>query len=189
MKAILCLKGKYPGLHDGLVGYTVRITAYAGRKLLKIHAWLENGGAHGYAPRDGNWKPEWFCFDGMAVEWGLDLGGPLSAGCEGARAAGPLKVLQMHNAPQSDQGPAWTMDDFEYTITGASEEPIRGKRTDGVVTVSGTDGVLTVAVRNFWQNYEKAIELCGDDTLKVWLELGVGYSEIHFSRGRRMIFA
>ena len=169
MKAIVCVKGKYPGLHEGLIGYTVRITAYAGRKLLKVHAWLENGGAHGYAPRDGNWKPEWFCFDGMAVELGLGLGGPLTAECEGARAAGPLKVLQLHNPPEEYAGPGWTMDDFEYTIAGASEEPIVGKRTDGVTTVSGSNGTVTAAVRNFWQNYEKAIELRDDDTLKVWL--------------------
>ena len=84
----------------------MRITAYAGRQLLKIHAWLENDGAHGYALRDTKWKSEWFCFDGMAVELGLDLGGPLTAECEGARATGPFKVQQMHNAPQSELGPA-----------------------------------------------------------------------------------
>jgi hypothetical protein len=168
MKTIVCLKGKYPGAHDGLVGYTARLTAYAGRKLLKMHLWLENEGAHGYAPRDGRWNPEWFCFDGMAVDLGLNVGGPIRAECEGTRAIDRFKVVQTHKPPESEYGPAWSMDDFEYTITGAIEEPVKGERTDGVVTLSGNEGAVTLAVRNFWQNYEKAVEL-NDGTLKIWL--------------------
>ena len=168
MKAILCLKGKYPRVHGGLMAYTVRIAAYAGRKFLKVHVWLENGGAHGYAPRDHKWDPQWFAFDGMAVELGLDLGGDIRARCEGAEATGKLKVLQLVRAPKDEREPSYTLKDFGYRVTSGKAELEAGGRTDGVVALSGTSGKLTVAVRHFWQNYEKAIELDGR-ALKLWL--------------------
>ena len=168
LKAIVCLKGRYPGVHDGLMGYTVRVAAYAGQKLVRVHAWLENDGAHGYAPRDHPWKPEWFAFDGMAVELGLDLGGGIRARCEGVEAAGKLKVLQVVRPPKDEREPSYTLKDFEYRITADGEELKKGGRTNGMVALAGAHGKLTVAIRHFWQNYEKAIELDGQ-TLKLWL--------------------
>ena len=165
---VVCLKGKYPGLHNGLMGYTVRITAYAGRKLLKVHVWLENGGAHGYAPRGKSWKPEWFAFDGMAVELGLGLSRPRAA-CEGKAASGSFKVLQTIIPPKNvyDQ-PTYTFNKLQYHVTSSKTVLKKGQITDGVVSVSGGGATLTVAIRHFWQQYEKAIELDGR-TLKLWL--------------------
>ncbi len=48
VRATVMLRGKYPGLHDGKLGYTVRVTAWAGQGVVKVRAWLENRGAHGY---------------------------------------------------------------------------------------------------------------------------------------------
>ncbi|KKM61134.1 hypothetical protein LCGC14_1534770, partial [marine sediment metagenome] len=171
-KAIVCLQGKYPDVHDGLAGYTVRITAYAGRKFVKVHAWLENEGAHGYAPRDKPYKPEWLLFDGMAIELGLGLGGDIRAACEGATGVGKFKVLQYVKRASRDHKryyeARYMLKDFIYKIA-EGEAPLKtGVRTDGVVALSGSAGKLTTAVRDFWQNYEKAIELDGN-TLKLWL--------------------
>lgn len=178
MRAIICLRGKFPGLHNDRLAYTLRLTALAGQKCLKAHVWLENQGAMGYyQTRDESGtspNAEWFPFSGMAMELGLGLGPDLKAGCEGVEAAGDLKVLQLCRMTHGQEkvrykkGPFYTWNDFEYTITSAGKELRRGERTDGVVQVQGAAGTLTAAVRDFWQNYEKAIEL-GDQTLGLWL--------------------
>ncbi|MFO7899146.1 MAG: hypothetical protein R6V58_08810 [Planctomycetota bacterium] len=168
MKAIVCLRGKYPGLHDGLLRYTVRITAYAGRRFVKLHAWLQNEGAHGYTEREGKPNPEWFTFDGMAVELGLGLGGELVADCEGVQQPGKLKVLQVHRRPIDRHHQGWRFDDFLSVVSGDRQSFKRGERTDGLFRVRGRGGTLTAAVRHFWQQYEKAIELDGQ-MLRLWL--------------------
>ena len=156
----------------------MRITAFAGQKFVKVHVWLENHGAMGYyfTKDDGGTSPniEWFAFKGMAVELGLGLGDAVSARCEGAEGASPFKVLQVckqthgQEKVQYKRPPFYTWTDFEYTITSGGKECRKGDRTDGVVTLKGGSGSLTTAIRDFWQNYEKAIELDGK-TLKLWL--------------------
>lgn len=178
MRAVVCLRGKYPGVHNDRLAYTVRLTALAGQKSLKAHVWLENQGAMGYyKTRDesaSSPNAQWFAFRGMAVELGLGLGPNLKARCEGAEAANHLKVLQVcrmthgQEKVQYKKGPFYTWNDFEYTITSSGEELKRGERTDGVLQIQGGNGTLTAAVRDFWQNYEKAMELDGQ-ALRLWL--------------------
>ena len=162
MRAIVCAKGRFEGLHDGLLGYTVRITAYAGRRFLKVHVWLENDGALGYFYRveKPTSRPEWFRFDGMAVELALALGDAVRATCEGVTGTGSFRVAQ--HCPTHQWG------GFRYVITSGKKELAKGGRTDGVVALAGPAGKLTVAVRRFWQNYDKAIELNGP-ALRLWL--------------------
>ena len=178
MRAIVCVRGKFPGVHNDLLGYTARISAFAGRKFVKVHLWLENHGAMGYyaAKDEGGTSPniEWFAFDGMAVELGLGLGEPVAAKCEGAEGAGSLRVYQFcqmargQEKVQYKKGPFYTWKDFEYAITSAGKELKKGERTDGVVELKGGAGAMVAAVRDFWQNYEKAVELDGQK-LRLWL--------------------
>ena len=168
VRAVVCLKGAYPGVHNGLLTYTARITAFAGRKAVKVHVWLENNGRHGYTPRDKPARPEWFAFDGMAVDLGLGLGDAVRATCEDTTAVGRFKVFQKCKFTQKSYDSEYRFKDLEYTITSGDAVLKRGRNTDGVVTLSGDGGTLTTAVRHFWQNYEKAIELDGT-TLKLWL--------------------
>ncbi|MFO7897971.1 MAG: hypothetical protein R6V58_02800, partial [Planctomycetota bacterium] len=178
VRAVVRLRGKFPGVHDGRLGYTVRVTAFAGRKFLRMRVWLENDGGMGYYRRNKDEKytgnMEWFLFDGMAVELGLGLGESPTAACEGVRADGDFRLLQVCKMSKDGRDPRkkhyriYQLDDFEYTITGGGETLKTGVRTDGVVTLAGGGGTLTAAVRNFWQNYEKAIELDGS-TLTFWL--------------------
>ncbi|MCX7804441.1 MAG: hypothetical protein N3A38_04540 [Planctomycetota bacterium] len=99
VRAVVRLRGKFPGLHDGLLGYTVRLAFFAGQPRVRAHIWLENAGARG-VPNPENWKecsrPEWFEFDGMAVEMGIGpgVGSAPKARCEGVEAAGRFKVFQ-----------------------------------------------------------------------------------------------
>ncbi len=168
MRAVVMLRGKFPRVHDGLLGYTVRISAYAGRPAVKLRVWLENHGQHGYAPRDKPYTAEWFAFDGLEVELGLSLGGAVTAECEGARATGKLKVLQICKPAKERHDPAYGYANMAYAVTSGTRTLKQGDRTDGVVSLTGSGVKLTAAIRHFWQNYEKAIELDGDK-LRLWL--------------------
>jgi len=175
MRAIVCVRGKFPGVHNGLLSYTARVTAFAGRKFVKVQVWLENDGAMGYFHAKEDWtgklstNAEWFSFKGMNVEFGLgEVGG--SAACEGNMGSGSFKVMQVckQGAASKKEGTSfYSWDDFAYTITSGGKEIKKGDRTDGVVQIKGKIP-LTTAIRNFWQNYEKAIELDGGK-LKLWL--------------------
>ena len=181
LRAIVCVKGVFPGLHMDLLGYTARITAYSGKKYVKVHFWLENRGGFGYyRSKSGEDEPhnainmDWFYFRGMAVDLGLGLGETVTATCEGVQSPGHLKVVQVckesktQEKVQYKRAPLYTFNDLEYTVGSGTNVLKRGDRTDGVVGLKGDQGAATVMIRDFWQNYEKAIELDGK-SLKLWL--------------------
>ncbi|HOX04824.1 MAG TPA: hypothetical protein PK280_00365 [Planctomycetota bacterium] len=180
MRAIVCAKGKFPGVHNDLLAYTVRVSAFAGCRHLKVQVWIENQGSMGLfrAKGEGDASPnaEWFAFKGLCLDLGLGLGDPVAAKCEGAEGTGSLRVSQICHMAKSQQSvknldyvkpPFYTYDDFEYTITGGGKELKKGDRTDGLVELKGQAGRLTAALRDFWQNYEKAVELDGK-SLRFW---------------------
>jgi hypothetical protein len=169
VKAVLLLRGAFPVEHKAPVTYSVRLTAWAGAKFLKARVWLENGGAHGYNTdeKKGSADNEWFAFDGLAVELDLDLGGEVEAACEGASAKGKFRVYQYCKPAPHYSKPAYGYANMEYVITGGAE-PKKGATTDGVTALSSGKTQAVVAVRHFWENYEKAIELDGR-TLRLWL--------------------
>lgn len=155
LRAAITARGIFPGVQDGLLGYTLRLTAGAGGKAVQARLWLENNGAHGYKT-----DPQWFHFDGLAVEVQPSLGEPAEAACEDATARDNLKVAQ--------RCPGGKWDNFAFTVTGDGRELKRGARTAGVVALQGPAGRLTVAVRHFWQNYEQAIAW-ESGMLRLWL--------------------
>ncbi len=162
MRAVVRLSGPFPGVHDGLIHYTARVSVFAGQPYVRVHLWLENHGADG----QGDVKPEWFAFDSMAVDLGLGLGDNLIAASEGVEARDRFRVLQL--CKKGETAPYFTDENFEYTITSGDEELKKGDRTDGLVQIRGDAGSLTTGIRHFWQNYEKAIELDGP-SLRLWL--------------------
>ncbi len=177
LRTVVRVRGKFPGVHNDLLSYTARISAFAGRKFVKVHFWLENNGGMGYYRRSKKnknavGKMEWLLFDGMALEMGL--GGAPKASCEGSAPSGNFKLLQVCHRNKSNAKLRYNdylvyqLKDFEYTITDGGKPLKKGVRTDGLVELSGAAGKGTVAVRNFWENYEKAIELSGAK-LKLWL--------------------
>jgi exo-rhamnogalacturonan lyase-like protein len=168
VRGTVMLRGKFPKQHKGLLGYTLRVTAFAGSRQLKARIWLENRGAHGYASRGSKVKPEWYAFDGLALELGLALGKDLRTECEGVTGNGALRVFQGCRGKGSRGEPRYGFDDFTYSITSGDRALKKGARTDGVVAISGSTGKLTAAIRHFWQNYEKATDLDGG-ALRLWL--------------------
>lgn len=130
------------------------------------------------APTNDAEKPsiaEWFLFDGLALELGLGLGRPLTVGCSGVNGAPPFKVRQtceLFRAParlRPDQrrGSYCTWDDFTYTIQSGTNILERGARTDGVVETKGPLGSCVSGILDFWQNYDKAIEV-EPECMRLW---------------------
>ncbi|MFO7900630.1 MAG: hypothetical protein R6V58_16410, partial [Planctomycetota bacterium] len=154
MRAIVCCKGTFYGALKNLIRYTCRVTAYAGKKFVKVHVWLENQGKYGYGRGS-----EWLNFDGLAVDFGLILPGEVTAKCEGA-AAGDLGVEQLN--------PGHRFKTFQYNVQSGGDVVKSGQRTDGVVEIVHGGGRMTTAVRHFWQNYPKAI-LFNQNKLTLWL--------------------
>ncbi len=165
MRATVMLSGEFPGLHDGLLRYTARLSVFAGQPFVKAHVWLENHGAIGHGS-DQKRHIEWFAFHGMAVELDTNLGDAVVARCEGVESAAPFKVLQI--CRPGKERPHFTWDDFAYVVSSGERTLKEGDCTDGVVELKGGDATLTVAIRDFWQNYEKAIEL-DRRALRLWL--------------------
>jgi len=162
MRVTVCVHGKFPGVHHNLLEYTVRITAYAGQKFLKVHTWLENQGGH-YKRAPG--RSKWLPFDGLELNLGLNLGKSTTAYFEETKCPGDFVLKQ--------QCPGHNWKGFKYTFrslaSGEGKPPLKeGARTGGTVGISGAKGKVTVAVRYFWENYEKSIEL-KEGHLRVWL--------------------
>ncbi len=164
MRATVCLRGAFPGIHNDLLKYTARFHAFAGRATVKVEFWLENHGADG---RGKNGKPEWFAFDSMALDFGLSTGDSTTVHCEDVSASPPFRVLQ-RCLKQGDRRPYYYDKDFSYTIHAGGAEMKSGHKTDGLVRVQGDGGVLNVGIRHFWQNYEKAIQV-DSGSLRLWL--------------------
>lgn len=157
MRTTICIKGKFPNVHNNLLSYTVRVTAYAGKKFVKMQIWFENdGGMTVRSPGDA----KWFGFDGFSAEFGLNLGDNIQSECEDAKVSGNFKVEQ--------RNPSHNWKGFAYEITQGDKKIKIGARTDGNVKISGDNGTLTTGIRHFWENYEKTIEL-ENNTLKLWL--------------------
>ncbi len=154
MRTTIAFKGVFPNALEDHIRYTVRVTAYSGQRFVKVHAWLENQGRYGY---DG--QAEWLNFDGLAVEYDLDLPGDVTARCEGVTAS-HLKVEQLN--------PEHRYASFEYHVYRDGERAKSGERTDGIVEITYGGGRVVTAVRHFWENYEKAIEV-NPQKLTLWL--------------------
>jgi hypothetical protein len=168
VRTIIRIRGKFSGLHKGLLSYTARLTFYAGSPRMKLHLWLENDGATGYFyPRreDGHWSKQssktiaWFPFKGMAVDLGLGFGDQPVFRCEDIDRRGQLRVRQtrLYSGSVAPRDRA-VIKAFVYKILGGRQELKAGDRTNGVFRVEGDDETLTAVIRNFWQEYDKAIE-------------------------------
>ncbi|MCG3181749.1 MAG: hypothetical protein BIFFINMI_04149 [Phycisphaerae bacterium] len=154
LRAVVLARGKFAGLHNGLLSYTCRITAWAGQPRVKVAFWLQNDGAYGYASR-----PEAFQFDGLSLE--LPVAGAKAVKFGDASAA-KLEVKQDNTAgtgsPKS----------FGFTAD-ADGQQTTGQQTDGRVTVLGGEAAMSAAVRWFWQQYPKAVRFDnGTLSLDLW---------------------
>jgi len=155
--ATVLVKGRVGNLHKGLLGYTARITAYAGKKIVRLRFWLENDGAFGFKFGRGNFNAEtaeWFIFDGLFLRLPLAGRGPTVVRM--ADRTVRLGAGEQFAVEQRCDGGRW--ENFRYVIKKDAKEVSAGARIDGLLNVACAGGPnLNLAVRHFWQNYEKAI--------------------------------
>jgi len=162
MRAVVCIKGVFADVHAGQLSYTVRCTAYAGQKMVKVRIWLENNGAHGYKANQ-----EWFFFKSFALELGLDGAQTAEISCDSAKAVGRMRVSQGCPGDKLDRY-ACKYQNLAFRITSGDKELAKGAKTDGVLAIATPKGKLTAAVRDFWQNYDQALEV-DSGTMRFWL--------------------
>ncbi|MCG3179050.1 MAG: hypothetical protein BIFFINMI_01381 [Phycisphaerae bacterium] len=182
MRAVIHVTGKFGDANKGMIEYIAYITAWSGEPMVKVRFWLRNLGGYGYNNRRIGWN-EWFTFDGLSLD--LDLspllgGGVAGVSCEGETAS--VAAGGKWQVAQYGEHPSYKSMKYEITADGRSAKS--GQHTDGVTRVSAGGRSLTVTVKDFWQNYEKAIELEGGK-LHVWLWPTFGeWPRSDSSRGR-----
>ena len=165
LRTVIKVSGRFGLLSKGRVEYICRITAYAGQPLVKIRFWLRNTGAYGYNLEQG--QSEWFPFDGAALAFDLapmSNGAGLGVLCEGVETR--VEGADAWTVAQYGEDPDY--DSMRFVVERNDSLLASGQRTDGAVRIRSAQAELTVVVRHFWQNYEKAIALEGD-RLSVWL--------------------
>jgi hypothetical protein len=164
LRAAIRVTGRFRA-DEGRLEYICTITVFAGQELVRVRFWLRNTGAYGYNLPQG--QSEWFPFDGVTLD--LDLKPLLQSEevhvvCEGvdSRVGGgdEWRVAQYGEDPDYDS--------MHFVIERNGERLAAGHHTAGVTRILSGPTTLTVAVRHFWQNYEKAITL-QDQCLSLWL--------------------
>ncbi len=170
MAVVLAVRGQIrPGGKLPLAEYVCRMHFYAGKGEVRVFCTLRNPAAHRHP---GN-------------TWDLGTGGsilmedfsillPLAAGPwisrVGVEAGRPaLSATKLYQ--DSSGGPHWDSanhvdKDYKvptrfrgYRAYGGSRKVSEGYRADGWIHLRGAPGGVAVGVRDFWQNFPKALEL------------------------------
>jgi len=160
LRAVILACGRLADQHNKLLGYTCRITAYAGKPYVKVSFWLEDDGRYGWVG-----KPEWFNFDGLSIELPVKA---TRVGCEGANWVAANFMLTQDN--ESGKGDPKA---FHYRASGNlaevhSHPDKEGERASGQISLNSATASVNVAVKDFWQNYPKGLRV-KDGTL--WIDL------------------
>jgi exo-rhamnogalacturonan lyase-like protein len=171
--ATIVAKGRVGNLHKGLLGYTARITVYAGKKIVKIRFWLENDGAFGFKWGRGqfnNKTPEWFIFDGLKLRF--PLAGKGAATVKVGKQTATLGAGEELAVEQRAAGGRWK--NMKYVVRRGGKELESGHHIDGRMGVSLAGGPkMNVVVRHFWQQYEKALSVKGNTVdVHLWPTFG-----------------
>lgn len=140
-------------LFSGLARYSARIHAYAGKDYLKLSLALINDGAFGY----GGEPVEWLFFDALVLELPVNLAGPVELASHDLKRTfssdQSWRVYQYHRLKSRYREP----DNFFYRVKLDGETVSRGKRNAGWFDLRTSRLGLALALRDFWQNYPKAV--------------------------------
>ena len=172
-RACVMARGRFKGamVLDGkeMVRWTCRLYFHEGSEQIRIQFSLGNDGAMGANLKQGR---EYFKFEALKLDFGLAMGEGLkaaSAEAEGEPAAGAAFCIRQKGAYA--QGSI-----FEARL-GEKALVDSGARSPGALALAGKDGALSLAVRDFWQNYPKELSAePGRLSVALWPEWG-GYPE------------
>jgi hypothetical protein len=179
MKAVLAVRGQIrPGESLPLADYVCRLHFYAGRSEVRVFYTLHNPAAHNHP---GN---TWDLGSGGSVfmeDFSILL--PLARGTWASRVGlaadqPPLTATRLYQ--DSSGGPHWDSvnhidKDYRvpttfrgYRVYEGPRQVAAGDRAEGWLHVRGEAGGVAVGVREFWQNFPKALEY-RDNTLRIGL--------------------
>jgi hypothetical protein len=180
VKATIKVRGQFEGKDGGLlmggeIEFAARITAYAGRDDVKIAFTLENNGPYGFdadSPGEGSPIASWLFMRDLSLHLGLSLAAPVTASTD--RQAGAPSVvraiaLSQHHLEVTKAETA----NFFFRVGRDGAVTERAGRLSGWLDVSDRGRGVTVAVRDFWQNYPKRLSFApGRLTIGLWPEGG-----------------
>lgn len=153
LRAVVLVRGRLADLDKKLLGYTCRITAYAGKSYVKVSFWLEHDGRYGWV------RPaEWFNFDGLSIDLPLKATGLT---CQGQ----DVLLAKAFELKQDNPSGSGSPKAFQYTLSGGGNLP-GGERADGRISLRCPAALVNVAIKDFWQNYPKGLRVT-DGTLSI----------------------
>ncbi|MBI5385161.1 MAG: hypothetical protein HZA90_10795 [Verrucomicrobia bacterium] len=129
-----------------LLRYLVRVHAFAGAKHVSVH--------YTVVQMSPAIKMLWVKDLSLSLAPEFSTGAAFSFGSHTGRLAAPVTLAQVKEA--------------SYSVTNATGWREGGLRAPGWVDVSGARGGVTVAVKDFWQQFPKAITL-GTNGLRIGL--------------------
>jgi hypothetical protein len=163
--------GAMPKDGKEMIRWTSRIYFHEGSDQVRIHFTLGNDGAMGANLKQGR---EYFKFKGLQLDFGLALGANLRAmagAAEGTPAAGQAFAIRQKGAYPNDGI-------FEALLGDAQLVTSADRRDEGWLALTGGEGGVSVAVREFWQNYPKELAATpGKLSVVLWPQWG-GYPEL-----------
>ncbi len=173
-RALVIARGRFPGAfaRDGqeLVRWSCQLYFYAGSDQVRVHYTLGNDGAFGANMRSGR---EYFQFKSLQLNFDLALGAGLRAvadEAEGRPTADAAFAIRQKGANRGKEP-------IFQAVAGDKELVSSDARSSGFMGVAGTGGSVSVAIRDFWQNYPKEIAAeHGRLALALWPEWA-GYPE------------
>ncbi len=153
---------------EEMIRWTCRLYFHEGSDRVRVHFTLGNDGAQGAnMPRR-----EYFQFQELRLDFGLALGDALKAAAVEAQADiegdAVFRIRQKGGYPEDGIFTA-RLNDRELVSSDA--------RSKGVLALAGDRGELTVAIREFWQNYPKEYAASANRlSINLWPEFA-GYPE------------
>ncbi len=150
-------------LMGGEVEFTARITAYAGTEYLKLTFTLENNGPYGFdsdEAGDNNPIASWLFLRHLTLHLPVPLTAPITALTESpvnrASVSQEISLFQEHRLTgRIEKG------NFFFRVTQDGKAKEHAGRLSGWLDVSDRSRGITVAVRDFWQNYPKELSYRG----------------------------
>jgi len=174
-RVCMMARGRFNGAmpKDGqeMIRWTSRLYFHEGSDEIRIHFTLGNDGAMGANLSQGR---EYFKFKGMQLDFGLALGAAVKAvasAADGAPAADkPFAIRQKGAYPREGI--------FDARLGDVQLLASSDRRDEGWMALMGGDAGVSVAVREFWQNYPKEIAATpGKLSVVLWPQWG-GYPEL-----------
>ncbi|MFH1563684.1 MAG: T9SS type A sorting domain-containing protein [Nitrospirota bacterium] len=171
VRAVIKIKGRYKNstgtLLPDYINYTVRVHAYAGKDYVRVFYTLENNGLYKEST-EYTLKDQWLYFDRLSINSGLNLSTNKTISTDNyvdLFSNNSFRLYQDHEViNETDESK-----NFFYTITKDGNQTKTTGRNTGWIDINDSTCGVTVGIRHFWQNYDKAISFNNNKlSLELW---------------------